>query len=88
MEVTARETEKVLFVRRWRGSGQTATVFHFGSGPVSLSLPFSPGRWERLVDSSDGRWGGPGSPAPESLRSHGTATLSLNPLSFALFSKA
>lgn len=88
IEVTARETEKVLFVRRWRGSGQTATVFHFGSDPVSLSLPFPPGRWERLVDSSDGRWGGPGSPAQESLRSHGTVTLSLNPLSFALFSKA
>jgi maltooligosyltrehalose trehalohydrolase len=88
MEVAARETGKVLFVRRWRGSGQIATAFHFGSAPVSLSLPFPPGRWERLMDSSDGRWGGPGSPAPESLRSHGTATLSLNPLSFALFSKA
>ena len=88
MEVTAREIGKALFVRRWRGSGQTATAFHFGSDPVSLSLPFPPGRWERLVDSSDGRWGGPGSPAQESLRSHGTATLSLNPLSFALFSKA
>jgi maltooligosyltrehalose trehalohydrolase len=88
MEVFARETEKVLFVRRWRGSGQTAAAFHFGSAPVSLSLPFPPGRWERLVDSSDGRWGGPGSQAPESLRSHGTVMLSLNPLSFALFTKA
>ena len=88
MEVTARETGKVLFVRRWRGSGQTAAAFHFGSVLVSPSLPFPPGRWERLVDSSDGRWGGPGSPAPESLRSHGNVTLSLNPLSFALFSKA
>jgi len=87
MEVMAFEGEKVLFVRRWKGTGQTAAFFHFGSAPVSLALPLPPGRWEKLVDSTEDRWGGTGSPLPESIRSHGGAALSLNPRSFVLFSK-
>jgi maltooligosyltrehalose trehalohydrolase len=87
MEVMAFEGEKVLFVRRWKGTGQTAAFFHFGSAPVSLALPLPPGRWEKLVDSSEQRWGGTGSSLPESVRSHGSVTLSLTPRSFVLFSK-
>ena len=88
MEVVSYESEKVMFVRRWRGSAQTAAVFGFSPGPVSLELPIPPGRWEKLVDSSDLRWGGEGSAVPETLRSHGKVSLSLNPVSFCLFSKA
>jgi maltooligosyltrehalose trehalohydrolase len=87
MEVMAFESEKVLYVRRWKGAGQTAAVFHFGSAPVSLALPLPPGRWEKLVDSSEDRWGGTGSTLPESVRSHGSVALSLTPKSFVLFSK-
>lgn len=87
MEVTAFESEKVLFVRRWKGTGQTAVIFHFGSAPVSLALPLPPGRWEKLLDSAEERWGGAGSPIPESLRSHGSVALPLISRSFVLFSK-
>jgi maltooligosyltrehalose trehalohydrolase len=88
MEVTAFENEKVLFLRRWRGMSQTAAFFHFGSAPVSLTHSLPPGRWDRLVDSSDRRWGGAGSEIPKSLQSHGSVTLSLSPKSFVLFSRA
>jgi maltooligosyltrehalose trehalohydrolase len=88
MEVTAYESEGVLFVRRWKGSGQAAAAFHFGDSPVSLPFPLPPGRWERLVDSSDRRWGGAGSEVPGSLQSHGSVALSLPPKSFVLFSRA
>ena len=87
MEVMAFESEKVLFVRRWKGTGQTAMVMHFGSAPVSLALPLPPGRWEKLVDSSEKRWGGTGASLPESLRSHGSVALALTPHSLVLFSK-
>jgi maltooligosyltrehalose trehalohydrolase len=87
MEVMAFESEKVLYVRRWKGAGQTAVFFHFGSAPVSLALPLPPGRWEKLVDSTEERWGGTGNPLPESLRSHGSVSLPLTPKSFFLFSK-
>ncbi len=88
MEVRPFEREKVLFVRRWKGIAQAAAIFHFGEAPVSLPLPVPPGHWEKLLDSADARWGGSGAPAPESLRSHGSVTISLPPQSFALFSKA
>ena len=88
MEVTAFENEKVLSLRRWRGMGQTAAFFHFGSAPVSLLLSLPPGRWDRLVDSSERQWGGVGSTASETLYSHGSVTLSLAPKSFVLFSRA
>ncbi len=88
MEVTVCENENVLLVRRWRGGGQTAAFFHFGTGPVSLALPLPPGRWEKLVDSAHERWGGSGSAVPSSLRSHGSVALSPAPRSFSLFSKA
>jgi maltooligosyltrehalose trehalohydrolase len=88
MEVTAFGEEKVLFLRRWRGMGQTAAFFHFGSAPASLALSLPPGRWDRLVDSSERRWGGVGSAASKTLSSHGNVTLSLTPQSFVLFSRA
>jgi maltooligosyltrehalose trehalohydrolase len=88
MEVTAYESEGVLFVRRWKGTAQASAVFHFGDSPVFLPLPFPPGRWERLVDSSDSRWGGVGSEVPGSLQSHGSVALPLVPKSVVLFSKA
>jgi maltooligosyltrehalose trehalohydrolase len=88
MEVTAFEKEKVLFLRRWRRMGQTAAFLHFGSAPVSLAPPLPPGRWDRLMDSSERRWGGAGSTASKTLSSHGRVTLSLAPESFILFSRA
>ncbi|MGW8285615.1 MAG: malto-oligosyltrehalose trehalohydrolase [Candidatus Deferrimicrobiaceae bacterium] len=87
MEVMAFESEKVLFVRRWKGTGQTAMVLHFGSAPVSLALPLPPGRWEKLVDSSEDRWDGTGASPLESLRSHGSVAFPLTPKSLVLFSK-
>jgi maltooligosyltrehalose trehalohydrolase len=87
MEVMAFESEKVFFVRRWKGTGQTAMILHFGSAPASLALPLPPGRWEKLVDSSEGRWGGTGASLPESLRSHGSVALALTAKSLVLFSK-
>jgi maltooligosyltrehalose trehalohydrolase len=87
MEVMTFEGEKVLFVRRWKGAGQTAAFFHFGSVPVTLALPLPPGLWGKLVESSEQRWGGSGSSLPESVRSHGSVALSLAPKSFVLFSK-
>ncbi len=87
MEIMAFESEGVLLVRRWKGTAQTAAVYPFGSSPVSLVLPLPPGRWEKLVDSSEKRWGGPGGSVPESLRSHGSVAISLPPKGLVLFSK-
>ena len=88
MEVAAYEAERVLYVRRWKGAAQTAAAFHFGEEPVTVSLPVPPGQWEKLVDSSDPRWGGNGGSIPDTIRSKGETTFMLNPVSFALFSRS
>ncbi len=88
MEVTVHDDEKVLFVRRWRNQSHVAMILHFGPGEVSSGILLPPGRWERLLDSSDRRWGGSGSLLPKSLRSHGSASVTLPPWSFVLYSRA
>ncbi len=88
MEVTAYETDKVLYVRRWKGTAQTTAVFHFGEKPVTIALPVPHGEWDKLADSADPRWEGSGSAAPGTIRSKGETTFMLNPVSFALFSRS
>jgi maltooligosyltrehalose trehalohydrolase len=87
MEVSAYAREKVLIVRRWNGLAQAATACHFGDSAGSIRLPLPPGRWEKLLDSSETRWGGGGSAIPERLDPGQSTSLSLGPGAFVLFSK-
>jgi maltooligosyltrehalose trehalohydrolase len=88
MEVSVRGKENVLLVRRWNGSDQAATAFHFGDSAVSVELPLPAGAWEKLLDSSEKRWGGGGSAIPARLDPREEISVSLNPWAFVLLSKA
>ena len=50
--------------------------------------PLPSGEWEKLLDSSEKRWGGSGSAIPEKLDPREEISLSLNPGAFVLLSKA
>ncbi len=63
-EVVSFEVERVLFLRRWRGQDVVATLLNFSHTAASLTLPLPPGKWRKLLDSSDPRWEGPGSSLP------------------------
>ena len=84
-EVSILGDGRTLCVRRWGGGAQVCALLRFAPEPVSLDCPLAAGRWIRLVDSSDGRWGGPGSPSPGEVVSGGSARIELSPWSFALF---
>jgi len=86
MEVSSFETEHALVVLRRNGSAQTAAVFHFGDvqGTLPLSLPGGP--WEKVLDSSDARWGGPGGAPPEMPNTATDTALPMHPKSFILLS--
>ena len=71
MEVSVYAKERVLLVRRWYGAAQTAAAFHFGDTPVSVGASLPDGTWERVIDSSDKRWGGGGGRVPERLEVRG-----------------
>jgi maltooligosyltrehalose trehalohydrolase len=88
MEVSVYGKEKILLVRRWKGLSQAAAACHFGDSVVSVQLPLPTGEWEKLLDSSEKRWGGSGSAIPEKLDPRKDTSLSLNPGAFVLLSMA
>jgi maltooligosyltrehalose trehalohydrolase len=88
MEVSVYGKEKVLLVRRWNGHAQAATACHFGDSTVNVRLSLPSGIWEKLLDSSEKRWGGSGSAIPERLDFREEISISLNPGTFVALSKA
>jgi hypothetical protein len=62
-------------------------ILHFGRVPTSLRLPWSMGQWQKLLDSAEARWCGPGSPVGSEVKSDGEVTLTLPPESCLLFSR-
>ena len=87
MEVTPFEKENALVVLRRHGPAQAAAVFHFGDAPAALPLFLPGGPWEKVLDSSDTRWGGPGGAAPERPSPGGGIVCAVRPHSFILLSK-
>ena len=88
MEVTPFEEERALFILRRDGSARTAVVFHFGDVPAYLPLPLPGEGWEKVLDSADVRWGGPGGAAPERPDPGGGIVCALRPNSFILLSNS
>jgi len=85
LEVNHYEKEKVLLVRRAGGTLETAMVCNFQASSRSLDLPWRTGVWDKLLDSAEGRWGGPGSPAPPVLQAGEEVSLTLAAHSLVLF---
>ncbi len=85
MVVNACGRSKVLCVRRWCGQAEALLVLSFSRDAVRYSLPAAPGRWLKLLDSSDTLWCGPGGRVPASVQSQGELELPLNPRTAALF---
>ena len=85
VEVTSFADEKVLLVRRWKASSQVLIVGHFGQVPTELLLPIPPGRWHRMLDSAQERWGDKGCETPAVIESSGEVGLRLNPWAFLVF---
>jgi maltooligosyltrehalose trehalohydrolase len=86
-EVRGFEAEKILWVRRWVDGDEVLELFHFGAAPQELTLPFPGGEWEKLLDSAEEKWRGPGTLLPPSLTSRGEATLPLAPQAAALYGR-
>lgn len=86
-EVQGYERRQVLWVRRWYGTDEALGIFHFGSAAREMTIPMPAGAWQKLLDSAEKRWLGPGSPAPETLTASGEVSLTLSPQAFVLFAQ-
>jgi maltooligosyltrehalose trehalohydrolase len=84
--VQAYEEEKALLVTRSTDQTHVFMAFNLGDHDVSVNCSAAKGTWEKLVESSDQRWKGPGSILPEALVSEDNIELTLRSKSFCLFS--
>jgi maltooligosyltrehalose trehalohydrolase len=87
LEVSVFETERVVWMRRWieGHNNNVVCIFNFNSDTINLPVSFPEGTWQKVLDSSDTVWNGPGSLIPEQLSARRRITL--NGHSVVLFSK-
>ncbi len=85
VEAVPFENEKALFLRRGSPGQELFAVFNFGQSAAPLSISLPQANWAQVLNSRDSRWGGPGSSLPGSLPSQQTLSLTVEPLSFALY---
>jgi hypothetical protein len=63
------------------------TLFNFNAAPVSLALPLAPGRWHKVLDSSEARWQGPGGALPVEFDCSESMEVRLEPSSAVLLAR-
>jgi maltooligosyltrehalose trehalohydrolase len=67
----------VITMRRWDGfnASQVYALFNFERNDVNIAVSMPAGAWNKLIDSSDGAWDGPGSLLPERVRNNDQVTM-------------
>lgn len=85
MEIEVPAPGRVLLLRRWSAERELASVFHGGAEAATVQLALPAGVWDKLLDSADPAWDGPGSRLPPRLESSGEARLVLPPCSVAVY---
>lgn len=85
LEAISFDSPKALSLRRWHDSDQRLAIFNFETNAVSLRVAPPDGIWNKILDSSDSRWNGPGGTAPNRMESSSQLQLDLPPSSFAVY---
>jgi maltooligosyltrehalose trehalohydrolase len=61
LSVSCHEESKLMFVHRWRESDQVYYLMNFSDRPQTFEANPPDGSWEKILDSADSIWAGPGS---------------------------
>ena len=85
LEVESYSEQKVLLVMRRKDSSRVFAAFNFDSEAKQVMLPVPTGRWKRILDSGEHKWGGSGDQPAEILMSKGEIQVSLSGYSFLIF---
>jgi maltooligosyltrehalose trehalohydrolase len=87
-EVIGFENDRALVLNRASEDEQAVVALNFNPSPVSISVPLSPGRWYRALDSAEERWHGAGSILPDTIETQGPLKLVLQGKSVAAFARS
>ncbi|MEW6570828.1 MAG: malto-oligosyltrehalose trehalohydrolase [Nitrospirota bacterium] len=74
LDVNGFEEEKLLTIHRWKDDSHVFFILNFDKYDRRLRVPVTEGEWEKILDSSDIRWGGPGSLFPDKIMAGDEAT--------------
>jgi maltooligosyltrehalose trehalohydrolase len=79
------EGQRVLWLRRHHEKDEVWMLMNFNRRAVECPFPARTGSWDKLLDSTDRQWRGPGARLPTRLE--GGQQVELPPHSLALFTK-
>lgn len=82
-EVSCTEADKIIVIRRWHEENQVFYLMNFSDRTVTYEAKIPQGNWQKVIDSADEKWMGPGSTLPETLDAG--QKLTLQPQSFVLY---
>ncbi len=81
LDVTVWEDEKTLLLHRWYRESHVCVLMNFNREDVRIKISFPEGKWQKVLDSSDKKWLGPGSALPDSLQEAAESLISASGLS-------
>ncbi|MGB9070318.1 MAG: malto-oligosyltrehalose trehalohydrolase [Candidatus Acidiferrales bacterium] len=84
-DVSSFADSKVLLVKRGIAGRQVLMVYHFDHYATELTLPIPPGRWRRMLDSGEERWGDQQKEDSPVFQSQGEVRFFLSPWRFLVF---
>jgi len=77
--------ENSLALRYSSGTSAIMAFFSFAAKRENVTVAGRAGTWQKHLDSRDRRWQGPGSALPDTLRSSGEITVTLEPVFCAVY---
>lgn len=83
LEASAIEEDKLVLLHRWSNENHIFCILNFNDKDVTFKPTLPSGNWHKILDSSDEKWMGSGSTAPEQLTQD--QELTIKPQSFVLY---
>lgn len=83
LEVSVDEPARLLLIRRWAAENQVLMVLNFSDRVTPFSAPQSTTSWQKILDTADAEWHGPGATMPDILTADQSVTA--QPQSFTLY---
>jgi maltooligosyltrehalose trehalohydrolase len=77
--------ESCLILERWHEADRVFVAFNFGESGVRVRPPGASAYWQKIFDSAESRWGGPGSCVPEILEMKELTSFDVPAVSFCVF---
>jgi len=79
----AHEEDNLLFMHRWHQESEILCIFNFDEKSIDFKINLPEGEWEKILDSADAKWNGPGESLP--AKSAPGQSIKILPHNFAVY---